>query len=269
MPAIAQDGDAVGHLQRFLERVRDEDHRNAPALEVGDQVEEILLLLRRQAGRGLIEDDDPRFVQHRAGNLDHLLLCRAEQADLRCRIDVELQRLHELLRGNIDAAQPVEEMLLSKEQILCHGHRRNQTGLLEHHRNAQLARLVGRLRIDDTALHPHLARAERDHTGHDLGQGRFAGAVLADDGMHFARHQREVDILDRRHACVFLRGLAQLQDRHNGDGRGAHMARLLSVSVIDRRSSRLRPWANRYNCSAHSTAATTPWCCPSKRLCSE
>ena len=69
-------------------------------------------------------------------------LRRAEQAHHRGRVDVELQRLQELLRRDVDAAQAVEEALLAEEEVLRHRHRRHQAGLLEHHRDAELARLV-------------------------------------------------------------------------------------------------------------------------------
>ena len=53
MLAVAQDGDAVGEQQRLLQRVRDEDDRDAALLQVAHEVEEVLLLLRRQRSRSV------------------------------------------------------------------------------------------------------------------------------------------------------------------------------------------------------------------------
>ena len=140
--------------------------------QVEDQIEEVLLLLGRQARGRLVEDDDLGVVQHRARDLHHLLLGGAEQADGRGRVDVELQRLQELLRGDVDAAQAVEEALLPEEQVLRHRHGRHQAGLLEHHRDAELARLA--LGVSRLTLRPSISISpgrEVDHAGHDLGQG--------------------------------------------------------------------------------------------------
>jgi hypothetical protein len=63
MLAVAQDGDAVGELQRLLQRMRDEDDRDAACLQAADQGEEVVLLLRRQRGGRLVEDDDPAFCR--------------------------------------------------------------------------------------------------------------------------------------------------------------------------------------------------------------
>ena len=51
-------------------------------------------------------------------------------------IDVEIERLQELLRRDVDAAQPVEELLGAEIEVLRHRHRRHQAGLLEHHGDA-------------------------------------------------------------------------------------------------------------------------------------
>ena len=66
------------------------------------------------AGGRLVEDDDLGIVVHGAGDLDHLPLGGAERADRCRRIDREIQRLQELLRRDIDAAQPVERLLVPR-----------------------------------------------------------------------------------------------------------------------------------------------------------
>ena len=86
------------------------------------------------------------LMQHRAGDLDHLLLGGAERPTVAVGVDVEIQRLQELLGGNVDAAQPIVEFLLAEKQVLRHRHGRHQTVLLEHHGDAELPRLQRRLR---------------------------------------------------------------------------------------------------------------------------
>ena len=282
MPAVAQHRDAVGQQQRLLERVRDEDHRHAARLEVEHQVEEVLLFLGREAGRGLVEDDDARLVQHRARDLHHLLLGRAEHAHGGGRVDVEIERLQELLRRDVDTAQPVEEGLLAQEQVLRHRHRRDQAGFLEHHRDALVARFQRRAQLHRPAFHQHLARAQRHHAGHHLGQRRLAGAVLAEQRVDLAAAQREVDRLDGGYARVFLGGLAQLEHGLDRGGRarlgghgvgcgiaGIHRAAPCSSAVMRTRSSRPPPFEAANSAPPCSATAVMPWWRPSTWLCSE
>ncbi len=137
--AVAQHRDAVGEHQRFFERMRDEDDRYAALLEIADEIEEVFLLFRSERGGRLVEDDHLGAMKHGARNLDHLLLGRAERADSDGRIDVEVQRLQELLRGDVDAAQTIVKALLAEKQVLRHGHRRHETVLLKHHADAETA----------------------------------------------------------------------------------------------------------------------------------
>ncbi len=118
---VAQDGDAVGDRQRLLERVGDEDDRHAAFPEPFDQREELVLFLGRQRRGRLIKDDHPGVVVDGAGDLHHLFLPRAQRGDQRGRIDMEVQRLQELLPGDVDAAQPVERLVVHQVKVLRHG----------------------------------------------------------------------------------------------------------------------------------------------------
>jgi hypothetical protein len=89
--------------------MRDKYYRGAARFQIEDEIEEILLLLGSEARRRFVEDDDLGLVQDGARDLHHLLLGGAEQTDGRSRVDVELQRLQELLGGDVDAAQAVEK----------------------------------------------------------------------------------------------------------------------------------------------------------------
>ena len=159
--AVAQDGDAVGDQQRLLQRVADEDDRDAARLQPPDQREEVPLLLRRQRRRRLVEDDDLGVVVNGAGDLDHLPLGRAQRRDHGGRVDRKVQRLQELLRRDVGAAQPVEEAFGAEIEVLRHRHRRHQAGLLEHHGDAGFERCVRRGVGDLLALVKHLAGGRR------------------------------------------------------------------------------------------------------------
>jgi hypothetical protein len=192
--------------------VRNEDDRNAATLQIAHEIEEIFLLFGGQTRGGFVEDDDLGLMQHRARDFDHLLLGSAEHSDRRRRRHVEIERLQELLRGDVDAAQSIVEPFLAQEQVLRHRHRGNETVLLKHHRDAQMARLQRRSRRDGSAVDDHGARSQRHHAGHDLRQSRLARPVLADERMNLAAAQLEIHTVDRRHLRIEFGRFAKLEN---------------------------------------------------------
>src|SRR5699024_3397533 len=98
-----------------------------------------------------------------------------------------------------------------------------------------------------------------------------AGAVFADQGVHFTGVQREVDVLYRRRALVELAGAGDLQAWllvgsgsgdvvHDGSSPGC------SSGALSRQLAPLETISKR---PSISRAAMMPWWWPSKRLCSE
>ena len=79
-----------------------------------------------------------------AGDLHHLALGGAQGGDQGRGIDGEVQGLQELLGGDVDAAQPVQEFLVAQIEVLGHGHGGDQARLLEDHGDAVAQRLEGR-----------------------------------------------------------------------------------------------------------------------------
>ncbi len=118
---------------------------------------------------------------------------------MRGRIDVEVQRLQELLAGDVDAAQPVEALVVGQIDVLRDGERGHQARLLVDHRDAALRALP-----TATAVRPSLPSIQIspavgcDDAGEHLGQRRLAGAVLAEQRMHLAAMKREGHVLHRR-----------------------------------------------------------------------
>ena len=99
------------------------------------------------------------------------------------------------------------------------------------------------------------------HAGERLGQGRLAGAVLADDGVNFARLEGEIDVLDRGHAAILFGRFAQFEN-------GAHdgLVPIGLSAAPDSRTSTPGPLAatNRSERSSHTEVM--PWIVPSARL---
>ena len=141
-------------------------------------------------------------------------LAAPSSADVAVGVDVEIERLQELLRGDVDAAQPVVEASPGRE-----------TGSAPPSWSApgcspgtpcrcrDGAPRSGVFGATGDAVDRHGARGQRHDARHDLGQRRLAGAVLADQRMDLAAPQVEIDALDGGHAGIELGGPAQRQDR--------------------------------------------------------
>jgi hypothetical protein len=187
-----------------------------------DQREQMMLLLRRQSGGRLVEDDDFRLEANRPGDFDHLPLGGAERLHNRGRIDRKVQRLKELLRLDIGAAQAVEEFFVAQIEVLRHAHGRHEAGLLIDHRDAVSPREGRAGDLDRLALDTNFAPGRGDRAGENLDQRRLAGAVLAEDGVHLTSPQIEVDVFQGGDAAIVLADLAHLQQRWLREVRCGH-----------------------------------------------
>ena len=78
--SVAQDGDAVGDLEHFVEPVRNVDHADAARLQRPQRVEQPMHLVGRQRRRRLVENEHVGLDAERAGDRDERLLGAAEIA---------------------------------------------------------------------------------------------------------------------------------------------------------------------------------------------
>ncbi len=186
------------------------------------------LLLGRERGGRLVEDQNARVMVHGARDLHHLLLACAKRRDERHRVNIEVERQQEALGLDIEAAQPVEELLLAKIDVLRHAHRRDEIRLLKHHGDAAGERLGGRLEAKRLAIEEEFAGGQLVDAGQHFHQRRLAGAVLADDGVDLACAEREVDVLDRRNAAECLGRAPEFEDRAH-DGRSSPVERSIAT----------------------------------------
>jgi hypothetical protein len=178
--------------------VRDVDDADALRLQVLDHVEQHDLLRIGQRGGGLVEDHGLGVDGQRAGDLHHLLVGDGQVADQRAGVEADLQLFEDRVgavieRAPVDAAEALARQLaqidvlghrhfLREAQFLVDEHDALGLGLQRplHHgpraRSTIDAALVG---LVDAAQHLH--------------QRRFAGAVLAHQGVNLARQDREAD----------------------------------------------------------------------------
>ena len=213
--AAAQHGGGVAELADLVELVADVEDGAAVVGEPAQGLEELAHRLRGEHRGRLVHDQQARILQQAADDLDALALAHRQGVDVAARIDreaVALRHLDDALR------ELVERGLAGQGQrhVLDHGEGLEQREVLEHHADAQAARVRRALDFDLLALPEHASAARPGDAVDDLHQRGFARAVLAEDGADLACAHREADVVvgdDRR---IYLADA--LQDQPGGAG---------------------------------------------------
>ena len=193
----AHDADLVGHRHDLAQLVGDQDDGAALRLEVAQDAEEMVGLLRRQHAGGLVEDQDVRAAEERLEDLDPLL--HADRQARHRRVEVDLEAVVALERRDLGRARsaPVgqgEAALGAEQQVLEHGERLDQHEVLVDHADAGLDRVLRALDRRGLAVDQDLAAVGLVEAVEDVHQGRLAGAVLADDAVDRAGRDDQVDV---------------------------------------------------------------------------
>ena len=87
--------------------------------------------------------------------------------------------------------------LVAEHDVLGDRHHRDEHEVLVHHPDPVLDRVGGRVQDDRLALEEDLALVRPVEPVDDVHQRRLAGAVLAEQGVHLAAAELEVDAVVR------------------------------------------------------------------------
>ena len=99
-------------------------------------------------------------------------------------------------------------------KIFQHGQVGRQRRVLIDDGNAVLAHLPRIGRVHMLAVVIDGAGIGTQHAGGNADQRRFAGAVLADDGMNLAGHDNDINTFERLHRAEALAHVGKRHDRH-------------------------------------------------------
>jgi hypothetical protein len=207
----------VPDAEHFFHSMGNVHDGHARGRQAFDCVEELRGLTLAERGRGLVHDQDARLVRQRASDLHHLLL-RQPQAAYR---SIRIQRHPEpaqYSRGITAHPRPVENAgppggRLAQEHVLRDAEMRDETELLIDGADAELPHAAGIAQINGRVVEEDLAGIAAHGTAEDLHQGGFAGAVLAQKCVHFARPYIQRGVSQRLDAGVLLADAAHLQQR--------------------------------------------------------
>ena len=214
---IAQDGDAVGEGEDFLEAVGNINDADAVFAEVADDGEEEALLLLGEGRGGLVHDHDAGTGAEGAGDFHELLLGHGEGAHFGFGGNLGAEAGEPLL-GSGAAGGPIDPRaggrgFEAEREIFGDGEVGEQGRLLVNTGDAERARGRRREVGDALAGEGEGAAVGLMRAGDDLNERAFARAVLAEQGVDLARLKIEIHAAKRTHAAVVFYELAECEER--------------------------------------------------------
>ena len=106
--AVAKHGDPVTHLHHLVDAMRDEEDRHAALAELAKHREQASHLVRRQAGRRLVQDDGGRVVGESGSDCDHGAGRNRQRGHLPPYVDVDPETVEHPPGMRPDLAPPDE-----------------------------------------------------------------------------------------------------------------------------------------------------------------
>src|SRR5262249_18347013 len=207
----------------------DHDRDAARADDGADDVHDRRLLARRDAARGLVEEQEfwPKRVSDR--HVQELALAVRDRAGSDPRLAVETELAQYVVRlvphGPIAVCElhEVARLALARENrqrdVVAEGELVEQVDELEASRDPRLDPLIGRLLGHVAAFEQDLAAVGPQEAAHQVDERRLARAVRADQRQHFSGVDLEVDVVDR---AIFAKRF--------GDGAGLEQAHVSASS---------------------------------------
>src|SRR6478752_4473583 len=219
--AELEDDEVVADEVRVVRVVGDEDDAEAGVAGRSRVLQHHAGLLDAEGRGRLVEDEHAGAEVDGAGDRDALALAAREGADGLVDVLDDDAHLAQLLVGDAlhvgdpqggERAPPAGQ-LGAEEEVAPHLHERDDGEVLVDRRDAVVEGLARRREADLLAVDLHRALVVRVEAGHDLDQGRLAGAVVAEDAGHLAGAHREVDALEGADGAVRLADVLHLDER--------------------------------------------------------
>jgi hypothetical protein len=181
--------------------MRDVEDGDPFAAQLAEQPGQGADLVAGQRGGRLVEDQDPRPAEQRLGDLHQLAAPERQLLHRPVESDVETDPCAD---GMSLGGEPaiVDEAATDRDRpqrhVLGDREMRRQAELLLHHGDAVPARFGRGQRRVRPAVDLDAAGVRPQHAREQVDEGRLAGAVLAQQGLHAARADLDRDLLEDR-----------------------------------------------------------------------
>ena len=191
--ALAQHGHAVGNVQHLVELVGDDDEGFAVVLHVAHDGKELVGLLRRQHGGGLVQDQDVCAAIQNLHDLHGLLLRNGHIVDLHVGINVKailFADVFDLLAGIVQ----IQLTLQTEDDVLGSGEQIDQLEMLVDHTDAKVESVLGRGNGHGLVVNVDLSLIREVDAGEHVHQRSLAAAVFTQQGQDLTLVQVKVHI---------------------------------------------------------------------------
>ena len=189
---LTQHRHAVGDLQHLMELVGDDNEGFAVGLHVAHDGEQLIRLLRRQHGGGLIQNQDIRAAVQHLDDLHRLLLGDGHIVDLHVGIDVKAVLVADVLHLFAGTGQ-IQLALQTQNNVLRGGKQVHQLEVLMDHTDAEGEGILGRRDGHRLVVDVDLPLVGEVDAGEHIHQGRLAAAIFAQQGQDLTLVQLHVD----------------------------------------------------------------------------
>ena len=240
----------------ILEMVRDQNDGLPLTAKPVDKQEELLRFLGSDRRGRFVQDQHPRFGNQCLGNFRHLLQRHAKPGHPF--VGVERDPEHEQLlsrspveHGPVDHPRRAHR-LAPEIDILADVEVRNEIQLLMDRADAVRLRGVGILEVHRLTVEQDLAFVRLVNPGQEFDEGRFSGAILANQHVNLTSKEREGHLVERDDAGKPLRHIAQLQQRYTVAARVRSRWRTECGGLADQLAARLDHYIPAWNSSAFS-----------------
>jgi hypothetical protein len=205
--AAAHHGDRVAQRHDLLELVRDQQHRGAAFAQAPQCREELFRFLRREHGGGLIQDQDPRTTHECLEDLQALPFAHRQVFDGPVQPHVQAGVVHQRVEPGAQLVPRIVQppmTLCAEQDVVERAEGLDEHEVLMHHADAQRNRVFRVVDAHGQAIDPDAAAVGAVKTIQHRHQRALAGAVLADDAVHRAGVDRQIDITIRLHRTEAL-----------------------------------------------------------------
>jgi hypothetical protein len=204
--AVAQDGAHVAVLADLGQPVGDEQHRPVALLPAAHDGEDPLGQVGGQGGGDLVQHQQLGVEDQGPGQVEHAQEGQGDVADLL--VQVEPVQVH---GGQL--AADVGRVDAGEAEVLVDGEVADQGRVLVDRGQPPGPGLGRAVQLHRLAVDRDRAAVVAEHAGEDLDQGRLAGAVGPEQGVHLARGHRQVDRPQSDHRAKGLGHGGRLQER--------------------------------------------------------
>src|SRR5579862_61482 len=263
-PSGLEDVARLGDLEREMRvLLDDEDGQPLLLVQLPHDPEDLGDEDRRKTERGLVEQEEPRTVEERAGEGEHLLLAAAERPGLLAAPLGQPGEVREdALELRLDRAAP---RVRAEAEVLPDGELREGATTFRHVRDAE-PRGRGRAEPVERAAGEDDAACASDGARDRAQRRRLAGSVRAEHGNDGSLVDGERDPVQRAHGPVTRLDVLELEERGHAANSPPRYASITAGSRCTSAGSPdaiVRPKSRTWTCSQTSITSRM-WCSTSR-----